>query len=320
LPFAFEFEKTELTEWTREIKMTMLREVILSSAMNTKTTATKRSLHNNNNRPPTSSSLRSPPHSAIRRIAPEDQTAASPSVSSVLSSRSRAELSLSIQKQLAIDIETAGGIKAFVGSDQKLCKILTDREDIYGKRADPFRKVIRKKVYHWQLLERKGTYVEKVLNRLEVRSYAIKQAKLNAIIKKQQQQTNNKRRNQCETSSLFGSSSSSGSSSDSSSSSLSSKVVAAAQKHPPAEDCPPRFIEAPTSKQRRPKPKLSIESFPPPVESNMNTPKSPSIESFPPPVEANMNTPKSPTIPLPRDTGKYQFADCCLFFLLLVLA
>ena len=275
--------------------MTMLREVILSSAMNTRSTPNKRSSHKNNNRPPTSSPFRSPPTRAIRRSAPEDQSVAS----SVSSSRSRAELSLSIQKQLAIDIEAAGGIKTFDGSDQKLCHILTNREDIYRKRADPIRNDIRKEVYRWQILEREGRYVEKVLNRLEVKSYAIQQAKLKATIKNQQRRTNTKRRNQCESSSLFGSSSSSGSSSDSSSSSISSKVVALAEKLPPVEDFPPRFIEATTSKQRRPKPKLSI-------------------ESILPPVEANMNTPKSPTIPLPRDTGKYRFADCCLFFLLVL--
>jgi hypothetical protein len=276
--------------------MTMLREVILSSAMNTRSTPNKRSSHKNNNRPPTSSPFRSPPTRAIRRSAPEDQSVAS----SVSSSRSRAELSLSIQKQLAIDIEAAGGIKTFDGSDQKLCQILADREDIYAKRADPIRKVISKKVYRWQLLERKGTYVEKVLDRLEVNSYATQQAKLKATIKNQQRRTNTKRRNQCESSSLFGSSSSSGSSSDSSSSSISSKVVALAEKLPPVEDFPPRFIEATTSKRRS------------------RNPKKLSIESTPPPVEAKMNTPKSPTIPLPRDTGKYRFADCCLFFLLVL--
>jgi hypothetical protein len=281
----------------------MLGEVILSSAMKTRSALTKRALHKNNNRPPISSPLRSPRASAIRRTAPEDQSVASPSVTSVSSSRSRAKLSLSIQKQLAIDIEAAGGIKIFEGSDHKLYELLTNREELYGKRGDPIRTAISKKVYRWQLLERKGEYVEKVCNRLKISSYAILQAeerdRLKATIKNQQRRTNTKRRNQCESSSLFGSSSSSGSSSDSSSSSISSKVLASAQKLPPVEDFPPRFIEATTSKQRRPKPKLSI-------------------ESILPPVEANMNTPKSPTIPLPRDTGKYRFADCCLFFLLVL--
>jgi hypothetical protein len=285
--------------------------------MNTRS-ATKRP-HNNNNRPPTSPPLRSPPGAVGRTVhqehpsAPEDQSVASPSVTSISSSRSRAGLSLHIQKQLARDIEAAGGIKVFAGKEHKLCELLNNREELYGRRADPIRTAISKKVYRWQILENDGRYVEKVLNRFKISSYAIQQAqdreKLKKTIKKQQKQTNVKRKNLCENSS-FASSSSSGSSSDSrssSSSSIGKKVAASAQKLPSVEDFPPHFIDAPTSKttaieakQTTPKPKnLSIESFPPP------------------PIEAkkNMNaSPRSPGIPLPRDTGK-GFTNCCHFFL-----
>ena len=277
---------------------------------------------NNNNRPPTSPPLRSPPAGAAGRTvhqehpsAPEDQSVASPSAASVSSSRSRAGLSLHMQKQLARDIEAAGGIKVFIGKgEHKLCELLNKREELYGKRADPIRSIIGKKVCRWQLLENQGQHVEKVLNRFKISSYFMQQAeardKLKTTIKKQQQKTNAKRKNLGENSS-FASSSSSGSSSDSSSSSsnttIGKKVAASAQKLPPVEDFPPLFIEAPTAKttaieakQSTPKPKnLSIQSFPPP------------------PAEANMNpaaSPRSPGIPLPRDTGE-GFANCCHFFL-----
>lgn len=287
--------------------------------MNTRSSTIKtRSLHNNNH-PPSISPLRSPPTGAIRRrtvqhqqhhpSTPEDQSVASAySATSASSSRSRASLSLHIQKQLARDIEAAGGIKVFIGSEHKLCEILTNREELYGKRADPIRTAISKKVYRWQLLHHDGQYIENVLNRFKISSYAIQEAekrsKLKTTIKKQQQQTNTKRKNLCGNSSSLAFLSSSGSSSDSSSSSSSigrkeEEVAASAQKLPPVEDFPPHFIEAPKSKttaieakQRTPKPKkLSIPSFPPPVEAkNM--------------MNRAASSPRSPSIPLPRDTGK----------------
>jgi hypothetical protein len=275
--------------------------------MNTRSSTKKRSLHDNN-RPLTSSPLRSPPAGAVRSTvhqgssAPEDQSVASPSVTSVSSSRSRAGLSLHIQKQLATDIEAAGGIKVFIGSEHKLSEVLTNREELHGKRADLIRTAISKKVYRWQLLDRDGACVEKVLNRFKISSHAVRQAEeretLKTTIKKQQQQTKTKRQNLSGNLSLA-SSSSSGSSSDSSSSSSSSigKVAASAPKLPPVVDFPPRFIDAPTSKTTA-------------TEAKQRTPKLKKLfaESFPPPVEANMSraasSPRSPSIPLPRDTGE----------------
>jgi hypothetical protein len=269
-------------------------------ALAMKTRSSSRKGSQPNNRPRTSPPLRSPPTSARRATspsAPEDQSVASPSVTTVSSSRSRAGLSLHVQTQLAKDIEASGGIKVFIGTEHKLCDLLSTREEIYGRRADKIRTAISKKVYRWQLLDRKGQYVENVLNRFKISSSAVQKAEERDQLRKSIKKTpTNIKKNQCADSSLSCSSSESSSDSSSSSSSISHKVAASAPRLAPVAEFPPRFIEArPKSKtaaieakKRAPKPKkLSIESFPP-VEANTSRSKSP----------------RSPIIPLPRDTGK----------------
>ena len=82
---------------------------------------------------------------------------------------------LNVQKQLAQDIEQAGGIEAFANetnqltaSNQLLCNLCNARENIFGKRGDPIRRKIINLVYHWKEYSRQGTYIQKVLNRLGV--------------------------------------------------------------------------------------------------------------------------------------------------------
>jgi hypothetical protein len=266
-----------------------------------KTRSSKSKGSQQNNRPPTSPPLRSPPPSSAKKTtlssaALEDQSVASPSIT-VSSARSRASLSLHVQKQLAKDIEASGGIKLYLGSEHNLCELLANREELYGKRADKIRRAISKKVYRWKLLDRDGQYVEKVLNRFKISSAAIKK------LEEREQRTNvnrnraNIKKDKSGDSSLSSSSSSSSSesSSDSSISSRGKVLVASALTLPPVKDFPPRFIEAP-------KPKTAV------IEALKTTPKprNLSLESFP--VEAKMSNakqaPRSPSFPLPRDTGK----------------
>jgi hypothetical protein len=85
-------------------------------------------------------------------------------------SSQRSGLPIFIQKQLAQDIEEAGGIKVFKENSSQLLSVLcNENEDVYGKRGDPIRSKITKKVLGWKQLDQ-GSYVEKVLNRLQVKS------------------------------------------------------------------------------------------------------------------------------------------------------
>ena len=98
----------------------------------------------------------------------------SESIVSVASSASsqRSGLPIFVQKQLAQDIEEAGGIKVFKENTRYLLSALcNENEDVYGKRGDTIRRKISKKVTTWKLLNEAG-YVDKVLNRLRVKSAA----------------------------------------------------------------------------------------------------------------------------------------------------
>lgn len=78
-----------------------------------------------------------------------------------------------VLKQLATDIEAAGGIQKFSGlnkAPQALASLCNTREDLYGLRGDKLRNKIGKQVHRWVLLHKKGQYVDKVLNRFSVRS------------------------------------------------------------------------------------------------------------------------------------------------------
>jgi hypothetical protein len=79
-------------------------------------------------------------------------------------------LPLNIQKELAQDIERAGGIKLLSANEQSLSHLCNSREDIYGRRGHPLRQQIQKKVYRWKGLDQSNQYVDRVLNRLGVKS------------------------------------------------------------------------------------------------------------------------------------------------------
>jgi hypothetical protein len=233
--------------------------------------------------PPKSPELRRKNSLSANRPPGEDRVqVASPSVSIGSSSGSRTgtPLPLNLQKQLARDIENSGGIKAFEGSDHTLAEVLNKREDLYGIRGSILRSRITKKVYRWQLLQRRGEYVEKVLNLFSVKSAIVQ-------LKECQEQR--------EDSSL----SSSGSSSTSSESSVDSN-----SSSPDSIGHRTRNLLAPVE-----------ESIPIPsvVESNIGH-KTPPPPPPPPQPPAPMSfkksgrSPTSPSIPLPRDAGKsYRF-------------
>jgi hypothetical protein len=81
-------------------------------------------------------------------------------------------LPLNIQKELAQDIEKAGGIKYLHPNDHSLSRLCNTREDVYGRRGQPIRQQIQKKVYRWKAYDIQGIYKDKVLNRLKVKSIA----------------------------------------------------------------------------------------------------------------------------------------------------
>jgi hypothetical protein len=104
-----------------------------------------------------------------------DDLASVTSSPSSTSSR-RLGIAISVQKQLAQDIEEAGGIKKFVGTElvakQALSLLCNKRQNIYGERGDRIRTKIHKKVYSWKVYLLDGTYHDRVLNRLGVQSFA----------------------------------------------------------------------------------------------------------------------------------------------------
>jgi hypothetical protein len=115
-------------------------------------------------KPPKSPALPSPAHNRV------DTTNASSVCSSQASSISnRPELALYIQKQLATDIEEAGGINAVIistGNNQALSQLCNRNQKVYGKRGDLIRRRIHRKVLYWKKYVTEGTYREKVLDRL----------------------------------------------------------------------------------------------------------------------------------------------------------
>jgi len=231
--------------------------------------------------PPKSPELRrNSPLSANRPPGEDREQVASPSVSIGSGSRTGTQLPLNLQKQLAIDIENSGGIKAFEGSDHTLAEVLNKREDLYGIRGSLLRSRITKKVYRWKLLQRRGEYVEKVLNLFSVKSAIVQ-------LKECQEQR--------EDSSL---SSSSGSSSTSSESSVDSNTSS-----PDSIGHRTRNLLAAVEKS------IPIPSV---VESNIGhkTPPPPPPPQPPAPMSFKKSgrSPTSPSIPLPRDAGKsYRF-------------
>ena len=77
-----------------------------------------------------------------------------------------------VAKQLAIDIEESGGISAWRKiTDHTLSRLLNKREELYGKRGDPIRRKLRRKVWEWKQ-HSKDEYTARVLHRYGIRSFA----------------------------------------------------------------------------------------------------------------------------------------------------
>ena len=110
----------------------------------------------------------------------DGQTFDDSSVLSIASSTaSRPGLAFHIQKQLAADIESNGGIGVFrkQKASQAVSKFL-DKQDnpIYGARGDPLRSQLQQYIKRWKKLDREGTYAERVLNRFTIQSAANQRA------------------------------------------------------------------------------------------------------------------------------------------------
>lgn len=94
--------------------------------------------------------------------------------SDVSSTSSRPGIPYHLQKQLAKDIEKAGGIKTFKkgNQSQSLAALCDKRTDLFGKRGSVLRRKIINKVYRWEILNRDGLYTDKILNKFSVKSAA----------------------------------------------------------------------------------------------------------------------------------------------------
>jgi hypothetical protein len=113
------------------------------------------------------------PPSTPDSVADESSVSSLGSYISSTDGQHRAGLPLFLQKQLAIDIEKAGGIKNLTTETvtHTLCRLLDQRPDVYGKQGDSKRSQIQKKVWSWKQLHKEGKYIEKVLNRFQVKSF-----------------------------------------------------------------------------------------------------------------------------------------------------
>jgi hypothetical protein len=118
-------------------------------------------------RPPKNPAPPSSTHSTTRDSDSESVLSQASSASSL-----RSALPVNIQKQLAQDIEERGGIELLKGnSSHCLSALCNENEETYGKRGDPIRTKIGKKVQVWKHYD-KAEYTDKVLNRLQVQSAA----------------------------------------------------------------------------------------------------------------------------------------------------
>lgn len=87
-------------------------------------------------------------------------------------------LSLPLQKELAEDIEQNGGLEAFVRKPElkTLALFLDTKPEVYGVRGDNIRRQIQNRVGKWKEFFKRGTYVKRVLEVLEVKSFQQRQA------------------------------------------------------------------------------------------------------------------------------------------------
>jgi hypothetical protein len=116
-----------------------------------------------------------PPKTPVSRPRREDDSVSSADTTS----SSSTAIAKHILKQLAKDIEAKGGIKAFAKdskSNLSLSNLCDLRTESFSQRGDLLRSKITKKVYRWQLLDKEGKYDSKVLNLLQVKSFATLQA------------------------------------------------------------------------------------------------------------------------------------------------
>jgi hypothetical protein len=147
----------------------------------------------------------------------------SPLFQRVSSTDSQRGLPSFILKQLVFDIEEAGGIKNLAKTKNHILHGIVDqRPELYGKRGDPRRSQIQKKVWGWKQLHKEGKYFEQVLNRLQVKSFSTLQF-----------EEKNRKKNGRKLGDEFQTSTSSGSDSESISSSESISVPKKERASPP---------------------------------------------------------------------------------------
>jgi hypothetical protein len=136
----------------------------------TPSTGTKSTPSSRNRVVPSRPSITSPP--TAKYPSTPDSGNDESSQGSYVSSTDRKGLPSFLQKQLAIDIEKAGGIKNLAETNTHVLHSIVDqRPDIYGRPGDPRRGQIQKKVWTWKQLHKEGKYIEKVLNRFQVKSF-----------------------------------------------------------------------------------------------------------------------------------------------------
>jgi hypothetical protein len=127
--------------------------------------------------PGKSPELKSPPAKTLEEE--EDDQKSVASVSSAASAVGRRGLPLHVQKELAIALENSGGIASFDYNTPQAISKLCDQyqegrqgeEHIFGNRGDPVRRTIGKYVGRWRAYHEKGEYVEKVLNKFNIKSH-----------------------------------------------------------------------------------------------------------------------------------------------------
>lgn len=201
----------------------------------------------------------------------------SDNISETSSTTNRSKLPLHIQKQLAQDIEEAGGIRSFRSDKTKsLLQICNKQTDIYGKSGEETRKRIQKKFYWWQQLDLQDLYASKVLNRLQVKSFeTIKTEK-----REQARQAGTCEESELSSSAGSGSESESSRSSSSSSSDSSTAAFPKIAKKIPRREIPTKIKTLKNGKVR--------------------SSKEPAI----PPPPQKMSS-RSPRKPLPMGIGKF---------------
>jgi hypothetical protein len=220
---------------------------------------------------------RLPPKSPARQqVDTEEQE----SVGSNTSNGSDRGIAGHILKQLAKDIEAAGGIKLFTKEgknlDQALCFLCDHRQETYGKRGQPLRSQITKKVYRWQILDKEGRYDSKVLNFYQVKSFANLQADLKGSSSKRRQDSPAKK--QASRPNSVDSLHSFSSSDSSSSSSIGSTTAAPSSRSQFTElpFSPPTVIETERTNRRQ----APVAVAPPPVIMSAH-PRSPMSSALP---------------------------------------